>query len=382
MAATRLIPLHVNKGKTIAKCLKARVEYAENGDKTEEGLYVTSYMCNPEIADKEFLESKSEYLRITGRKPKGDIIAYQIRQSFKPGEITPEEANAIGYETALRFTKKNHAFIVATHTDKEHIHNHIIFNSTDLCCDRKFKNHFRSSFVLQKISDMVCLENGKSIIEPRREDNKKRFRYDERYPKKKKLDLLIDIEEKLKQGKGQGYAYWGQKHNQKTISKTYMYLREQGITDYEDLKIKAEEASDKFTEITETIKAAEARMAEISELRTQIIDYSKTRDVYTAYQKSGYSKKFYEEHREEITIHKAAKETFSKLKGKVPRVKELNEEFQENLQRKKEAYSQYKEAKERMKGLLDAKYNIDMFLKPEEHENRQKNQNRKRDKHI
>ena len=382
MAATRLIPLHVNKGKTIAKCLKARVEYAENGNKTEEGLYVTSYMCNSEIADKEFLESKSEYLRITGRKPKGDIIAYQIRQSFKPGEITPEEANAIGYETALRFTKKNHAFIVATHTDKEHIHNHIIFNSTDLCCDRKFKNHFRSSFVLQKISDMVCLENGKSIIEPRRDDNKKRFRYDERYPKKKKLDLLIDIEEKLKQGKGQGYAYWGQKHNQKTISKTYMYLREQGITDYEDLKIKAEEASDRFAEITETIKAAEARMAEISELRTHIINYSKTKDVYTAYQKSGYSKRLYEEHREEITIHKAAKEAFSKLKGKVPRVKELNEEFQENLQRKKEAYSQYKEVKERMKGLLDAKYNIDMFLKPEEHENRQRNQNRKRDKHI
>ena len=99
-------------------------------------------------------------------------------------------------------------------------------------------------------------------------------------------------------------------------------MREQGITDYEDLKTKAEEASDKFTEITETIKAAEARMAEISELRTQIIDYSKTKDVYTAYQKSGYNKKFYEEHREEITIHKAAKEAFSKLKGKVPRVKE------------------------------------------------------------
>ena len=54
------------------------------------------------------------------------MIAYQIRQSFKPGEITPEEANEVGYETGMRFTKGKHAFIVATHVDREHIHNHII----------------------------------------------------------------------------------------------------------------------------------------------------------------------------------------------------------------------------------------------------------------
>lgn len=126
MAATRLIVMHVNKGKTIAQCLKDRTEYAMNGEKTEQGTYVSSYACNAEIADKVFAESKREYLRITGRRPKGDIIAYQIRQSFRPGEITPEEANRVGYETAMRFTKGEHAFIVATHTDRAHIHNHVI----------------------------------------------------------------------------------------------------------------------------------------------------------------------------------------------------------------------------------------------------------------
>lgn len=69
---------------------------------------------------------------ITGRQQKNNIIAYQIRQSFKPGEITPEEANQVGYETAMRWTKGKHAFIVATHIDKSHIHNHIIYNSTSL----------------------------------------------------------------------------------------------------------------------------------------------------------------------------------------------------------------------------------------------------------
>lgn len=71
--------------------------------------------------------------------PRQDVIAYQIRQSFKPGEITPEEANEVGYETGMRFTKGKHEFIVATHVERAHIHNHIIFNSTNLKCDRKFR---------------------------------------------------------------------------------------------------------------------------------------------------------------------------------------------------------------------------------------------------
>ena len=97
MAATRLIAMHGNKGKTIAQCLKDRTDYAKNADKTENGQYVSSYACNIDIVDKEFAASKDEYFRNTRRINPGDIIAYQIRQSFKPGEITPEEANQIGY---------------------------------------------------------------------------------------------------------------------------------------------------------------------------------------------------------------------------------------------------------------------------------------------
>ena len=112
MAATRLIPLHENKGKTVSQCLKDRVDYAKNGEKTEKGEYVTAYECNPQIVDQEFYSDRSQYIR-NHRVPTNDVIAYQIRQSFKPGEITPEEANAIGYELARRFTKGDYAFIVA-----------------------------------------------------------------------------------------------------------------------------------------------------------------------------------------------------------------------------------------------------------------------------
>ena len=105
MAATRLIALHINKGKTVAQCLADRTDYSQNAAKTEDGKYISSYECDPKTADEEFLLTKRQYQHITGRQQKNDIIAYQIRQSFKPGEITPEEANQVGYETAMRWTK-------------------------------------------------------------------------------------------------------------------------------------------------------------------------------------------------------------------------------------------------------------------------------------
>ena len=101
MAATRLIALHVNKGKTVAQCLADRTDYSQNASKTNDGEFISSYECDPKTADEEFLLSKRQYQHITGRQQKNNIIAYQIRQSFKPGEITPELANKIGYASIL-----------------------------------------------------------------------------------------------------------------------------------------------------------------------------------------------------------------------------------------------------------------------------------------
>lgn len=96
MAATRLIPMHVNKGKTLAQSLGDRTDYAKNPEKTDKGELVTGYQCDPATVDEEFLLSKRQYEQITGRRQRHEVIAYQIRQSFKPGEITPEEANRLG----------------------------------------------------------------------------------------------------------------------------------------------------------------------------------------------------------------------------------------------------------------------------------------------
>ena len=165
VATTRLIPLHSGKGRTVAEALGRVTDYVENPEKTNGGDLVTAYQCNPSIADQEFLFSKRQYAVITGRERKdNDVIAYHLRQSFKPGEITPGLANKIGYDLAMSLTKGKHAFIVCTHIDKHHIHSHIVFNSTAIDCTRKFRNFWRSSFTVRRISDMLCLENGLSVI--------------------------------------------------------------------------------------------------------------------------------------------------------------------------------------------------------------------------
>lgn len=468
MAATRLIALHVNKGKTVAQCLADRTDYSENAAKTNNGEFISSYECEAKTADEEFLLSKRQYQHITGRQQKNNIIAYQIRQSFKPGEVTPEEANQVGYETAMRFTKGKHAFIVATHIDKAHIHNHIIYNSTTLDCTRKFKNFFLSGLAVQRVSDLVCAEHGLSIITPKpyrerqkrtvypkkrtqRDDlcdaidqvlqekprnyadflkkmedlgfefkdgkqpafrgkGQKRFirlrslgedysdeelraaiagksgrkprNANRQVPVPKQFNLLIDIQAKMAEGKSAGYERWAKKFNRKEAARTVCLLKENGLDSYEDLVALTEKLSSRFSELSSSIKSAEKRMVEIGALQTHLNNYSKTRKVYEAYRKYGYSKKFFEEHREAITLHKAAKEAFNNLEGgKVPSRKALDEEFHRLLTEKKQAYAEYREVKKDMQEYLVAKQTVEHILgidrkKQEEEKKQQREEQR------
>ena len=451
MAATRLIPLHKNKGKSVAACLKDRTDYAQNPDKTAQGELVSSYACSPLTVDEEFMLTKRLYERSTGRIQKSDVIAYQVRQSFKPGEVTPEEANRIGYEFAERFLKGKYAFIVATHTDRAHIHNHILYNSTALDGTRKFKNFWLSSFAVQRLSDRICLEHQLSVIEnkpyrdrqkripyPPKESNRERlcgvidtilmnekpadfeaflsaleqqgyeikrgkytsvkgprqkrfirfktlgegYREEEikaviageaehrphqkQPPKEQPFQLLVDIQAKMAEGKGEGYKKWAAKHNLKEMSKTLLFLQEQKIGSAEELRERAAAAAERYHAMGDSIKAAEARLTEIAVLKNHIINYAKTREVYTAYRKAGYSKAFLEAHGEEITLHKAAKAAFDEAGlQKLPKIKELDAEFAELLTKKKAAYPDYRKARNEMQELVRAQKNVERFFAEE-----------------
>jgi hypothetical protein len=460
------LPIHINKGKSIAQTLMLRTDYAIDPDKTDGGRLVTSYGCDHRTADVEFLLSKREYLYQTGRD-QGDknILAYHVRQSFKPGEITPEEALDAGYELAMRWTRGKHAFIVAVHVDKEHVHSAIVYNSTTLDCTRKFRNFKNSSFALRRLSDIICAERGLSVIkEPKQSKGRSygkwlgdekpmpfketiRQKIDEILPgcdtfeaflaalrqagyevgdkrkhitvkapgqtkpwrlntlegdyteqaireriagtrtvssgsagggreaakdntkqraiadSKTDFSLLIDIQEKLRQGKGEVYRSWATTFNLKEAAKTLIFLQESGVGSYTDLEKKAAETSAAFAKQSEKISAADKRLADISELQKHISNYSQTRDIYKAYRDAGYSKKFRAEHEETILLHQAAKRHFDKLAlAKLPTINTLKQEYAKLLAEKKSLYSGYREAKENMRRYATAKLNADSIL--------------------
>lgn len=469
MATTRLMPLHVGKGATIATALGRTADYVENPDKTDGGEWISSYECDAQIVDDEFLFSKRQYAMITGRdQGKKDVIAYHLRQSFKPGEIDPATANKIGYELAMSLTKGKHAFLICTHVDKNHIHSHIVFNSTTLDCTHKFRNFLGSSFAIRKISDVLCIQNGLSFIEKPKssrgsygtwigdekaptireclkdlidENLEKSTTLDEfknvmrksgcevkhkahlafkipdgklfirctslgedysenelikrlgcerkskSLPERKaiatvksKPSMLIDIEAKLQQGKGTGYANWAKVFNLKEAAKTLIYLQENGLDDYEVLAEKSEVASEKFSSLSDELKSAEKRISEIKNLQKHIIAYAKHSEVYKAYKKSGYNQDFFEANREEITLVKAARETFKALKlEKLPTMKSLKEESDMLQAKKNKLHSQYKIARQEMMELQLAKHNIEMILGEQTaHKNQQKSSRNER----
>lgn len=379
------------------------------------------------------------------------MIAYQIRQSFKPGEVTPEEANQLGYEFAKRFTKGDHAFIVCTHTDKKHIHNHIIWNSTTLDCTRKFRNFWGSTEAVRKLSDLVCMEHRLSVIENPKPHGKSynkwmggnakpcqrdllraaidaalaqkpkdfeaflklveaadytvkrgkhvtfmrdgqpqniRLRslgegYSEEElravilgtrvhtPRRKKSfpskasrpTLISQIEAKIGSGKGAAYDQKLKVVKLKSMAETLLFIQKHDFADFDALADYADAASGRTKKLTAKIKAAESRMAEIAVLKTHIINYAKTRDVYTAYRKAGYSRKYYDAHESDIIIHKAAKKAFDDLAlKKLPTVKSLQAEYSDLLVQKKLDYAELSKARDEAKRLQIYKANAEMLL--------------------
>ena len=117
----------------------------------------------------------------------------------------------------------------------------------------------------------------------------------------------------------------------------------------EQLREKTEDTTRHSHELLDSVKQSEKRLAEITILRKHIVNYAKTRETYVAYRKAGYSRKFYETHREELTLHKAAKEAFDQLEiKKIPKVKELNTEYAKVLESKKKTYAEYRKVRTEM----------------------------------
>ena len=167
--------------------------------------------------------------------------------------------------------------------------------------------------------------------------------------------------------------------NLKQMAQTINFLKENGDMDFYELSRRAEAASEKCSALTEKLKETEAKMSEVEELKKQVINYLRTRETFRAYKASGYSKRYYAEHEQEILLHRAAKKAFNDrgLK-KLPTVKALQAEYAALLAEKRAAYPSYREARAEMKKLLTYRANAEAILnvdakadeKQKEHEQR------------
>ena len=195
-------------------------------------------------------------------------------------------------------------------------------------------------------------------------------------PKEQPFHLLVDIQAKLSEGKSEGYARWAKRYNLKEMSKTLIFLQENKIGSIEKMQERVDATTSRYHELGDSIKTSEKRLAEIAVLKAHIINYAKTRSVYDAYRKSGYSKKFLEAHREQITLHKAAKAAFDEASlKKLPKVKELDAEYAALLLQKKAAYPAYRKARDEMQELKKAQKNVELFF-AEEKDPKEKSQTR------
>ena len=458
MATTYIKPYKVQSGSSAVQTMRDRFDYGLDPKKC---AAVSSYLCQPETAHAEFMLAKNQYEAITGRDAEKGHLFFQIRQAFPPGEISVEEAQRIGYETAMRWTKGKYQFFVCTHNDKGHLHNHIYYNSTAEDSTKKFHNFLGSSFHLRRLSDRVCLENQLSVIADPKQHSKGQFKHygewlggekpptfqerlkvavinalhekpqdfvaflalmndagfehkwgrsgvlsfrapgfgQERYtrlrsstlgdgfgiediraiidrraplperkaapaPAPRKVNLVIDIQEKMKQGKGAAYQKWATVYNLKQMAAALQYLQENNLLVYEDLAAKTESASGRFHSASNKLKLTETAMKRNADLKAAIADYARTRPVFEEYKAKKYSNKYLAEHSADIAVYRAAQSAMKELLNgeKLPKMDALKAEWQTLSAAKKSGYSEYHAAQKDMREVVAVKANIDHLL--------------------
>jgi len=422
---------------------------------------VSSYLCEPETAHAQFMLAKNQYEAITGRNAEKGHLFFQIRQAFPPGEISVEEAQRIGYETAMRWTKGKYQFFVCTHNDKGHLHNHIYYNATAEDSTKKFHNFLGSSFHVRRLSDRVCLENHLSVIANPKQHSKGTFKHygqwisgkekpptfqeqlraaivnalhdkpedfnaflalmkdagfehkwgrgdvlsfrapdfgQERFtrlrsstlgdgfdvediraiiagraplpelraasPAPRKVNLIIDIQEKMAQGKGAAYQRWATVYNLKQMAAALIYLQENNLLAYEDLAAKTEAASGRFHSASDKLKQTETAMKRNADIKAAVVDYARTRPVFDEYKAQKYSNKYLAEHEADISVYRAAQATMRELLNgeRLPKMDALKAEWQTLKTAKKSEYSEYRDAQKDMREVVAVKANIDHLL--------------------
>ena len=198
----------VTKIKPVKSTLSKALDYIQNPNKTDEKILVSSFGCSYETADIEFEFTLSQALE------KGSNLAHHLIQSFEPGEVDYEKAHEIGRQLADAVTKGQHEYVLTTHIDKGHIHNHIIFCAVNFMNYHKYNSNKRTYYGIRNMSDKLCRENGLSVLVPEKGSKGQNYAaYKKEKTARAKLKIVIDtlvptvsdFEELLSRLQGLGY---------------------------------------------------------------------------------------------------------------------------------------------------------------------------------
>ena len=189
MAVTKIHP--------IKSTLKKALDYIENPDKTEDKMLVSSFGCSYETADIEFEMLLAQAIQ------KGNNLAHHLIQAFEPGETTAEQAHEIGRQLADEVLQGKYPYVITTHIDKGHLHNHIIFCAVDMANQRKYISNRQSYAFIRRTSDRLCKEHGLSVVKPGKDKGKTYAEWDaQKKGKSWKAKLKLAIDAAIPQAKG------------------------------------------------------------------------------------------------------------------------------------------------------------------------------------
>ena len=386
MAYIKIFPIKVTDKKAL--------DYITNPDKTDEKLLVSSFGCSPETADLEFSMTR-EMVKKNGMD-KGNNLAFHLIQSFKPGEVDAETAHRLGQQFADEVLKGKYEYVISTHVDKNHIHNHIIFNAASFVDHHKYISNKRSYHKICRISNRICQENGLATSMPTEEKGKNykenmeyhrgtswkaklrvtvdkaiwsSVNYDEflqkmqlagyevrqgkhlsfRAPEQKNFTymkslgsyyteenvrarleknryktkalkhlsrearLYINISTYVTTGNREGFERWAKLNNLKEAARTFNYLSENNLLNYEDFQ-------QHISDIENSIKAVDQRFEEISaELGTQKLiqkhcdSYRLCRKVIEDCKSAKNPKAYRTKHQAEYQLHDSLKKELQDL---------------------------------------------------------------------
>lgn len=257
MAITKIHP--------IKSTLNLSIKYILNSGKTDKNILISTYICNEKTAHNQFLNTRKL------NNINGTVLARHLIRSFLPNEVTPEKAHEIGKSLCKEIFKDQYEYVLSTHIDKNHIHNHIIFNNVNFVTGKCYQSNKKTYHKIRSISDKLCRENNLSIIDKFYEKYKKKFKtkgksyYEYSHYKKGtswkfKLQFSIDkavkrsntwedflkiMESKIKElidtsneiiKSSKSYTHWARKENLKILSNTLLEMRNQNINSLSSLE--------------------------------------------------------------------------------------------------------------------------------------------------